>query len=394
MALIEKISAEQIADSRNEPTIKVVVKTSDGESAEASIPSGRSKGTHEALALPAADAIANIDNVLDKKLHGVDVRDQREIDTKMIGFDGTANMSNLGANAILGTSTAVLKSAAASQKMQIYRYVGDMIGRVKFTMPTPIFNVINGGKHAKNDLVFQEFSIVPVKFDKFSDKLEAGKKVFLEIGKLLDKQDISYAYGDEGGYSPAGIKDHKALDYLIDSIENAGYKPGEDFMIALDIAATSITDYDEAVDSYLKLIEKYPIMGLEDPFDEDSWHSWTELNIAIQNSNKKIIVVGDDIFATNLDRLQKGIETNAANAIIVKPNQCGTISEVLSVVMMAKENDYQIVVSHRSGETPDAFIADLAVGVGAEFIKSGAPNENTPERMNKYLRLARIEEEI
>lgn len=394
MAKIDQIIGSEIKDSRGEPTLQVELRTDDGIVVESSIPSGRSLSTHEVMAFSPFDAIASIDAILSSKLKGCDVNDQKGIDTLMIELDGTANKSNLGGNAILGISISTLKAASSEKKIPLYKHIAELSGRIRPSMPTPIFNVINGGRHADNDLTFQEFSIVPIGFGSFSEKLEASIKVYEVLGEILKSDGLEIVQGDEGGYAPKGINNDKALEYLSQGVRQAGYDLGKDFQIALDVAASSVKGFNETLESYNKLIEQYPIILIEDPFEEDNWHDWAEFYLKLKDANKNTIVVGDDIFATNASRLRQGIKANAGNGVIIKPNQCGTISELLDVVNVANDNDFQTVVSHRSGETLDSFIADLAVGIGAEFIKSGAPNQQAPERMNKYLRLVEIEKEI
>ncbi|MFA6423327.1 MAG: phosphopyruvate hydratase [Patescibacteria group bacterium] len=394
MSKISSILAKIIDDSRGESTIEVTLTTEAGTSAVSSIPSGRSKSTHEAAAIPAKDAAENVNTILNEKLKGIEVSDLKAIDSLMIELDGTSNKSNLGGNAILAISIASAKAAAVEANMPLYKYLGQLSGRLKQSLPIPILNVINGGKHAKNDLTYQEFSLMPVGFNSFAEKIDASITVFDELGEIMKKDNLNLVMGDEGGYAPSGINNEQAMEYLVRAIKNAGFELVKDFKIGFDIAASSMVNYAENAETYFKMLQKYPILVLEDPFSEDEWHDWTEFNLRLQEVTKDVVVVGDDLFATNASRLKQGIQANAANGIIIKPNQIGTLTELFEVTDLARDNDIHMVVSHRSGETSDSFIADLAVGVGAEFFKAGAPNVNNPERMNKYTRIKEIEKEL
>lgn len=414
---IESIHAHEILDSRGNPTLNVTVLLNNGISANASVPSGASTGVHEALELRDNDpkryhgkgvlkAVRNVNTTLNKALHGMNVIRIREIDEAMIRLDGTANKSRLGANAILGVSLACAHAGAKAKKMPLFayiRWVYDLPFK-KYQLPVPTMNVLNGGAHAGWILDFQEFMIVP-KQRKFKERVRCGAEIFHELGKILKDKGHTTLKGDEGGYAAALKKNEQAFDLILKAIKAAGYSAGKDVFLAMDPAVSEV--YDNKTEQYkLRVdkknlttkqliamwehwVKKYPIISLEDGLDQDDWEGWIEIT---KRLGKKIALVGDDFFVTNVDRLQKGIEQKAANAILIKVNQIGTLSESIDAIMLAKQYGYKISVSHRSGETCDTTIADLAVAVNADFIKTGSLSRS--ERLAKYNRLIEIEEEV
>ncbi|AKB28370.1 Enolase [Methanosarcina siciliae C2J] len=405
---IQKIHAREILDSRGNPTIEVDVFTPKG-FGRASVPSGASTGTNEALELRDADpnryggkgvltAVKNVNTIIQKELLGLDVRSQREIDELMIELDETENKSNLGANSILGVSMAVAKAAADSLNMPLYRYFG---GSNAFTLPVPTMNVLNGGKHAGNELAIQEFMIQPKGAETFYEALQIGAEIYQTLGKLLEKKygRSSTNVGYEGGYAPKMSESTEALDALVQAIEEAGYTESE-VTIGLDAAATEFYEEEfynidgkklaapELLDYYVELVNSYPILSIEDPFYEEAFEDFEALTSELWDT----IIVGDDLFVTNIERLSKGVDMGAANALLLKVNQIGSISEAFDAASMASRNGYTVIVSHRSAETEDTTISDLAVAIGAEMIKTGAPARG--ERTAKYNQLLRIEEDL
>jgi len=405
---IQKIHAREILDSRGNPTIEVDVFTPKG-FGRASVPSGASTGTNEALELRDADpnryggkgvltAVKNVNTIIQKELLGLDVRNQREIDELMIELDETENKSNLGANSILGVSMAVAKAAADSLNMPLYRYFG---GSNAFTLPVPTMNVLNGGKHAGNELAIQEFMIQPKGAETFYEALQIGAEIYQVLGKFLEKKygRSSTNVGYEGGYAPKMSESTEALDALVQAIEEAGYTESE-VTIGIDAAASEfyVDEFynidgkkmtaSELLDYYVELVNSYPILSIEDPFYEEAFEDFE----ALTNELWDTIIVGDDLFVTNIERLSKGVDMGAANALLLKVNQIGSISEAFDAASMASRNGYTVVVSHRSAETEDTTISDLAVAIGAEMIKTGAPARG--ERTAKYNQLLRIEEDL
>jgi enolase len=405
---IQKIHAREILDSRGNPTIEVDVFTPKG-FGRASVPSGASTGTNEALELRDADpnryggkgvltAVKNVNTIIQKELLGLDVRNQREIDEFMIELDETENKSNLGANAILGVSMAVAKAAADSLNIPLYRYFG---GSNAFTLPVPTMNVLNGGKHAGNELAIQEFMIQPKGAETFYDALQIGTEIYQVLGKSLEKKygRSSTNVGYEGGYAPKMSASTEALDALVQAIEEAGYTESE-VTIGIDAAASEFYEDEfyaidgkkltapELLDYYVELVNSYPILSIEDPFYEEAFEDFE----ALTNELWDTIIVGDDLFVTNIERLSKGVDMGAANALLLKINQIGTLSEAFDAATMASRNGYTVIVSHRSAETEDTTISDLAVAIGAEMIKTGAPARG--ERTAKYNQLLRIEEDL
>ncbi len=409
---IKTVRARMVLDSRGNPTVQVMVVTEAGGVGIANAPSGASTGKHEAVELRdggkewhgkgVSKAVENVNTVIAEALKGMDVRNQREIDMKMIEIDGTPNKSRLGGNAIVATSLAVAKAAAATLEIPLYLYLG---GKYADILPVPMLNIINGGAHAGNKLDFQEFMIVPVGFKKFSDAIRAAVETYHELKKLLKQKygPSAVNVGDEGGYAPPMETIREALDALVEAIKAAGYEPGKDIALAIDAASSQF--YDEKRDIYLvegkeykrddmiklyeELVEEYPIVSIEDPLYEEDFEGFAEITKALGN---KILIVGDDIYTTNPERFRKGIEMGSSNAILVKVNQIGTLTETLEVIKMAHRKGLRTIISHRSGETEDTTIADIAVGFSAGLIKTGAPARG--ERTAKYNRLLEIELEL
>lgn len=414
MSVIVDIRAREILDSRGNPTVEVEVMTENGIMGRAAVPSGASTGKYEAVELRDNDksrylgkgvlnACNNIDDKIREALIGEDVYEQRYIDDIMNELDGTENKSNLGANAILGVSMAVAKAAAEESGQSLYRYIGGVNAHV---MPVPMMNILNGGSHADNSIDFQEFMIVPVGADMFSEGLRMGVEIFHHLKSVLKSKGYSTNVGDEGGFAPNIKSNEEAIEIVLKSIESAGYKPGYDVMIAMDAAASEFYNEeekvyhfhksagkkltsDEMVDYWTGWVNKYPIFSIEDGLHEDDWASWTKLNKAIGN---RVQLVGDDLFVTNTKRLQRGIETEAANSILVKVNQIGSLTETIDAVNLATRNGFTSVMSHRSGETEDTTIADLAVALNCGQIKTGSASRS--DRIAKYNQLLRIEEEL
>ena len=414
---IKSVHAIEVLDSRGNPTIQVEVITEGGFSGVAMVPSGASTGSFEAYELRDADderyfgkgvleAVDNVNLEIAEKLINKNVYSQREIDNLLIKLDGTPNKSNLGANAILGVSLACAKAAANSLGMSLYSYIG---GANSYRLPTPMMNILNGGKHSDNNLSIQEFMIVPVGGKTFAQKLEMGVTVYHNLKKLLKSKNLSTAVGDEGGFAPNLNSNEEALDCIVEAINKSGYKLYTDVGIALDIAATEMFDEakktgkdgylfwktgefktkDEMIDYVCDLCNKYPIVSVEDGLAEEDWDSWKVLTQKIGN---KVQLVGDDLFVTNMARLKKGIDIHVANCILIKPNQIGTLTETLDAIELAKSNGYKVIISHRSGETEDTTIADIAVATNVGQIKSGAPCRT--DRVAKYNRLLNIEDEL
>ena len=414
MSYISYIDARQILDSRGNPTIEVDVFTENGSMGRAAVPSGASTGEHEAVELRdgakefggkgVLKAIENVREVIAPELIGTSVFEQNYIDQMMIELDGTPNKGNLGANAILGVSLAVAKAAALDLKIPLYKYIGGVNAN---TLPVPMMNVINGGSHSDAPIAFQEFMIMPVKADSFSHALQKGTEIFHELKAILKSRNLSTAVGDEGGFAPKFNGTEDALDTLTQAISNAGYKAGDDIMFALDSAASEFYvdgkyDYrkfegengacrtrEEQVDYLAELAAKYPIISIEDGMDENDWEGWKLLT---ERLGKTVQIVGDDLFVTNTEILAKGIKGDIANSILIKVNQIGTLSETMAAVQMAQNNKYTTVMSHRSGETEDATIADLAVAMNCGQIKTGSASRS--DRMAKYNQLLRIEEAL
>ncbi|MEQ8625836.1 MAG: phosphopyruvate hydratase [Vicingaceae bacterium] len=414
MSLIANIHARQILDSRGNPTVEVEVTTQNGTMGRAAVPSGASTGVHEAVELRDNDkgtylgkgvlkAVQNVNGSINEELNGVNVFDQTAIDQFLIELDGTENKSNLGANAMLGVSMAIAKAAANEIGMPLYRYIG---GVNACTLPIPMMNILNGGSHADNSIDFQEFMVMPIKANSFAQSLQMGTEIFHHLKSVLKDKGFSTNVGDEGGFAPNLGSNDEAIEYVLKAIEKAGYKPGEQVGIAMDAAASEFYLEEEKVYHFHKStgdklsasdmvsywkdwVNKYPIISIEDGLWEDDWKGWSELTKTIGD---KVQLVGDDLFVTNVKRLQKGIDKNIANSILVKVNQIGTLTETIQAVELATKNKYTSVMSHRSGETEDTTIADLAVALSTGQIKTGSASRS--DRMAKYNQLLRIEEQL
>ena len=408
---IEDVIAREVLDSRGNPTVEVEVYLADGAVGRAIVPSGASTGAYEAVELRDGDkerylgkgvqkAVQNVEEIIAPELIGLDATDQIGIDSIMIELDGTPNKGKLGANAILGVSLAVAKAAAQSVGLPLYRYIGGVNG---YELPVPMMNILNGGEHADNNVDIQEFMVMPVGAKSFKAALRMGAEVVHNLKKVLGAKGLNTAVGDEGGFAPNLQSNEEAIQVIIEAVEKAGYKPGTDVCIALDVAATEmfkdgkyhltgegkVLNTDEMIAYYKELVEKYPIISIEDPLSEDEWDGWKKLTDVLGD---KVQLVGDDLFVTNTERLEKGIDLKIANSILIKVNQIGTLTETLNAIEMAKRAGYTAVVSHRSGESEDTTIADLVVATNAGQIKTGAPSRT--DRVAKYNQLLRIEEQL
>ena len=414
---IEKIRAIEILDSRGNPTIQVEVVLEDGNVGTASVPSGASTGSFEAVELRDGDksrymgkgvtkAVENINKKIAKEIIGMNVFEQRKIDEAMIKLDDTPNKSNLGANAILGVSLAVAKAATNALGLELYQYLG---GINATELPIPMMNILNGGKHSENNISIQEFMIMPIGDITFAERLRRGAEIYHTLKKVLKDKGYSVGVGDEGGFAPNLQNEEEALDVIIEAIKKAGYEPKKDIALALDIASTEMYEEakkigkdgyyfwkteqfktkEEMIQYIVDLCEKYPIISIEDGLAEEDWESWKQLTQILGN---KVQLVGDDLFVTNKSRLRRGIDKEVANAILIKPNQIGSLTETLDTIKMAKKNGYRTVISHRSGETEDTTIADIVVAVNAGQIKTGAPCRT--DRVAKYNRLLKIEDNL
>jgi enolase len=414
MSIITDIRAREILDSRGNPTVEVEVITETGTTGLAAVPSGASTGKHEAVELRDGDAARflgkgvlqacqHVDTIINDELTGIEVFDQVYIDQLLLDLDGTSNKAKLGANALLGVSLAIAKAAAAELGMPLYRYLGGVNAHV---LPVPMMNILNGGSHADNRIDFQEFMVMPVGADTFSQGLRMGVEVFHHLKKVLKDKGYSTNVGDEGGFAPNMQSNEEAIETVLQAIEAAGYRPGEDIFIALDAAASEFYNAKEKVyhfhqstgdklsssdmvQYWKQWVDKYPILSIEDGLDEDDWDGWTALTAELGN---RLQLVGDDLFVTNTERLRQGIETEAANSILIKVNQIGTLTETIEAVNMATRNGFTSVISHRSGETEDTTIADLAVALNTGQIKTGSASRS--DRVAKYNQLLRIEEEL
>jgi enolase len=409
MATIEAIVAREILDSRGNPTVEVEVGLDDGTVGRAAVPSGASTGAFEAIELRDGDkgrylgkgvekAVSNVEDKIADELLGYEASEQRLIDEKMLDIDGTADKSELGANAILGVSLAVAKAAALSAELPLFRYVG---GPNAHVLPVPMMNILNGGAHADSNVDVQEFMIAPIGAPSFREALRTGAEVYHALKSVLKKKGLSTGLGDEGGFAPSLPTNAAALDLIAEAVQAAGFSLGTDIVLAMDVAATefhkdgayvfegSPKSTDEMINYYAKLAETYPIVSIEDPLDEEDWAGWTALTAQIGG---KVQIVGDDLFVTNPTRIGRGIAEGAANAVLVKVNQIGSLTETLDAVDMAHRAGFKTMMSHRSGETEDTTISDLAVAVGSGQIKTGAPARS--DRVAKYNQLLRIEEEL
>jgi len=412
MVYIEEIRADEVLDSRGNPTVKATVRLSDGTAADAIVPSGASTGKREALELRDADkgrfmgkgvlkACENVNIGIAEALAGISPFNQAEVDLIMKELDGTENYSRLGANAVLGVSMAVARAAAASMHMPLYRYLG---GANAVVMPVPMLNIINGGEHANNSVDFQEYMIMPVGFERFSDGLRASAEVYHHLKKIIDGMGESTAVGDEGGFAPNLKNNEEPIRVIMHAIETAGYKAGEEIAIALDVASSELVnesgryelksekrelDSSGLIDYYEALLDKYPIVSIEDGLSEDDWEGWKEMTDRLGD---RVQLVGDDLFVTNAAILDRGIGNGIGNAILIKPNQIGTVSETMMTVRLAQRNGYRYFMSHRSGESEDSFIADFAVALNTAQIKTGSTARS--DRIAKYNRLLAIESEL
>jgi enolase len=414
MAYIENVIARQILDSRGNPTVEVDIITNTGKVGRAAVPSGASTGKHEAVELRDGDkskymgkgvlqAVKNVNEIIADEITGLSVFDQNYIDTLMLNLDGTHNKAKLGANAILAVSMAVAKVAAQEAGLSLFRYIGGVNAN---TLPVPLMNILNGGSHADNSIDFQEFMIMPVNAPSFSEALRMGTEVFHHLKTVLKSKGYSTNVGDEGGFAPNIKSNEEAIETVLQAIEKAGYKPGHDIFIAMDAAVSEFYDEEtklyhfkkssgnkltsaEMVSYWADWVKKYPILSIEDGMAEDDWDGWKQLTATIGD---KVQLVGDDLFVTNVKRLQQGIDTNVGNAILVKVNQIGSLTETINAVNLAHRNSYKSIMSHRSGETEDATIADLAVALNTGQIKTGSASRS--DRMAKYNQLLRIEQEL
>ncbi|TCP56353.1 enolase [Tamaricihabitans halophyticus] len=409
MAVIEQVGAREILDSRGNPTVEVEVALDDGTLARAAVPSGASTGEHEAVELRDGEqrrylgkgverAVAGVLDEIGPELAGIDAVDQRIVDQKLVDLDGTPDKSRLGANAILGVSLAVAKAAAETSGLELFRYLGGPNGHV---LPVPMMNILNGGAHADTDVDIQEFMIAPIGAESFREALRWGTETYHALKSVLRDRGLATGLGDEGGFAPSLGNNREALDMIMSAIEKAGYVPGRDIALALDVAATefyadsvytfegSKRSAEQLSEYYAELVKAYPLVSIEDPLGEDDWSGWEQLTASLGDS---VQLVGDDLFVTNPERLEDGISRRVANALLVKVNQIGTLSETLDAVSLATSFGYKSMISHRSGETEDTTIADLAVATGAGQIKTGAPARS--ERVAKYNQLLRIEETL
>jgi len=408
---IVSVKAREILDSRGNPTVEAEVNLSTGATGSAIVPSGASTGKFEALELRDGNkdyymgkgvtkAVNNVNNIIEQEIVGLNAFDQVNVDRVMLDLDGTENKENLGANAILAVSMAVARAAANSLGLPLYKYLGGVNAKV---LPVPMMNIVNGGQHADNNLDIQEFMIMPAGFNSFKDALRAGAEVFHNLKNILKKEGHITSVGDEGGFAPNLSSNEEAIKYIIRAIQAAGYEPGKQIFIAMDAAASEFYNEEtkkysvdgkdmssnELADYYISLIDKYPIKSLEDPFDQEDWEGYSGFTAKVGD---RVQIVGDDLYVTNVKRLQKGIDLKATNSILIKLNQIGSVTETLDAIELAYKNNMTAVVSHRSGETEDTFIADLVVAVNAGFIKTGSLSRT--DRIAKYNQLLRIEEEL
>lgn len=399
MRKILNIKAYPINDSRGDQTLEVEVELENGYKTRASVPSGVTQVGADVHNVDVSVAVRNIERDIAPKLIGINADDLAQIDKIMIDLDGTPDKSRLGANATLCVSLAIARAIAYSDSLPLYKFIGKIFDDGQsIGLPTPMFNTINGGQHAENNIDYQEFMAVPVGGKSFKDKLDMGINIFNKLKNVLEAKDLKIGTGDEGGYAPDLDTNEMALGLMVEAIKEAGYTSGKDVFLAIDVAASYLPPTFQLTNQhYVNLLRTYPIMYLEDPLPADDWHWWTQLGLEMTElvkEGKKILLVGDDIFATNINRFRQGVRENVGNAILIKSNQVGTLSEILEVIKLAKDNGYMHIISHRAGETDDTFIADLAVGTGAQYMKAGAPNLQHKERMVKYDRLVEIENEL
>ncbi|PKL72414.1 phosphopyruvate hydratase [Candidatus Kuenenbacteria bacterium HGW-Kuenenbacteria-1] len=421
---IKNIYAREILDSRGDPTIETMIELENGISTKASVPSGASTGIYEAMELRdnnskrydgkgILNACKNVNTKIAQALKGMDVTQQQKIDQKMIDLDKTENKSNLGANAILSVSLACARLASKSQNIELYKYISSnfQFSTFNFQLPVPMFNILNGGKHADTNLDFQEFMIIPARKE-FKEMVRVGAEIFYQLKNVLSKKGYNTNVGNEGGYAPNINSNKEAIELILEAIKKTKYKSDKDIFLGLDVAASEfynkeknkyilkadnlILSCEELINLYLDLTKKYPIISIEDPLEQNDWEGWIQINSKFNppadGQNSKLLIVGDDFFVTNTKRLQKGIEQGCANAILIKLNQIGTLTETINCIKLAQKNNYKVIISHRSGETCDDFIADLAVAVSADYIKAGSLSRG--ERVCKYNRLMEIENQL
>ncbi|HNX10829.1 MAG TPA: phosphopyruvate hydratase [bacterium] len=413
---IKSISAREILDSRGNPTVEAKVILDSGQIAKAAVPSGASTGEHEAVelrdknpkryhGLGVLKAVSNVNKIIAPRLKGMEINNIQEIDARLIALDGTDNKRKLGANAILAVSLACARAGALAANLPLYRYLAKSYGFKKLSLPTPSFNIINGGLHASTNLDFQEFMILPLRAKNFAEKVRMGAEIFHELGKVLKEKKMDTDLGNEGGYAPEFKKREQAIELILLAIKRSGYRAGKDVALGMDIGSSELYNindktYELPMDKkklsarallalYKSWLKKYPIVSIEDGLAENDWSNW---QIMTQELGKKIMLIGDDLFVTNAKRLEVGIEKKAANAILIKLNQIGTLTETMETIKLAKRHNYRLMISHRSGETTDDFIADLAVACGAEYIKAGSLARG--ERLAKYNRLLEIAAEL
>ena len=411
---IKQIIGREILDSRGNPTVEVKMILEDGTVGVAKVPSGASTGSHEALELRdggkryggkgVLKAVKNVNVDIAKKLVGMDVEDLKKLDQTMLDLDGTPNKTKLGANAILGVSMAAARAGAQTKKMPLYKYLRQVyeIKNKEYRMPVPMMNILNGGRHADNGLSIQEFMIIP-RHKLMSERVRMGSQVFHALANILSQKGYITSVGDEGGFAPELLNNERGLQIIMEAIKYTGWEPGKHIFLGLDVASSEFFhskkyyfvnkkqgwSADKMIDTYKQWVKKYPIISIEDGLSEDDWDNWQKMTKELGN---KITLVGDDLFVTNTERLQKGIDNKVANSILIKLNQIGTVSETMAAIKLAQQNNYKVAVSHRSGETSDTFIADLAVAVNSEFIKTGSLSRS--ERVEKYNRLMEIESEL
>lgn len=398
MAYIASITGRVIGDSRGQPTVEVTATDDQGHIATASLANGRSLGKYEAKTVEAESAVTTINTVITPALLRFPLADQRQLDLKLASFDSTPRREKIGVNATLAISLAGARLLAQGQKIPLYHLLYNLSGGPGYRLPTPMFNCINGGSHARNNLDFQEFLIIPQVGKAFWEKLAAGKKVFAALGALLGERHLERKSGDEGGYAPNLATNEEGLGLLVEAITKAGYEPGREISLGLDVAAASLpATYPATPANYLTLFRNFPLLTIEDPFPEDAWKKWQELRrllASLSSGGHDHLLIGDDLFVTNHAKLEEGIRQEAANAVLIKPSQAASLTEILDCIALARQANYVHIISHRSGETLDTFVSDLAIGTAAPFLKAGAPNEQAAQRIVKYERVVQVEEEL
>lgn len=398
MPLIASVSGRVINDSRGQQTVEVTVTDDQGRLATASLPAGSSVGKYEPVMVDAQTAVTTINTTLAPALLRTPLTTLEAVDTMLAGFDPTPNREKIGVNSLLGISLACARLFAQIENVPLYAYIQHVSSSPGYTLPNPVFNLINGGKHANNNLDFQEYMIIPHSMKSFHEKLSAGRRIFAALGNILHEAGLSTESGAEGGYAPTLDTNEQGLGYLVEAIKTAGFVPESDVFLGLDVAASALPPtYAATVESYHALLENFPIYWIEDPFREDNADEWQSFKRDIdtfEQAGRPKLLVGDDLFASSVERLSEGLEKQAANAVLIKMNQAGTLTEILKAIEVARTHGCTHALSNRSGETLDAFVSDLAVGTAAAFMKAGAPNDQAPERIIKYERVAEIEEEL